>query len=220
MAKIEAQVIREQQKATLIKVINEKRETLAQIYKEINETSVPPGRKLTKEELAKRRVEKISLGREAEVEGRNLEKLQTELGNLDVTPLEKARAYSFSDEAERTVYTRARGQEKLSGKSGLLDEYSRRLLTEPSVDHIVPIDTIVSMDKWEKLSPEAQRRILSRVDNLKLMEKNLNSSKGARRWADWTQGKQFYGEEVWNRMVQEERSLYASIQKDILDSLR
>jgi hypothetical protein len=100
-----------------------------------------------------------------------------------------------------------------------LDEYSRKLISEPSIDHIVPVDSIVVMDGWEKLPKETQKRLLSRTDNLRLMEKKLNSSKGAKSWSEWSFGKEKYGGEIWNKMIQEERELYTKIQKDILDSL-
>ncbi len=231
MAKVEAEVSLVQQRALLQRQISDTQGLRIQITKEIEELNQPAVKRLSPEELKARskkpphelsREEGKALENLKDQEkkiGEKLEKLRVERADIEVTPLAKARAYSFSNEAERTVYTRASGTDKLSGKQGLLDEHSRRLITEPSIDHIVPVDTIVNMKGWNKLPKETQRRILSRIDNLALMEKNLNSSKGIKRWADWDHGRQFYGDEVWNSMVAKERTLFDSIQKEILDSL-
>ena len=84
-----------------------------------------------------------------------------------------------------------------------------------TIDHIVPIEEIVQMDRWNDLSPSDQQAVLSRLDNLKLMERALNSSKGSKRWVNWREGRRVYGETVWNEMVAREGQLRVLIQEDI-----
>lgn len=135
---------------------------------------------------------------------KTLEDLRTKRADLEVTPLGKARAYSHSGKADAAVRTRAKG----------VDEVSGHVLKEPSVDHVVPIDEMVLMDGWDDLALSDQRAILSRLDNLKLMEKSLNSSKGARRWENWPAGKRHYPDK-YDAMVTLERDLRGKIQEQI-----
>ena len=134
-----------------------------------------------------------------------LGKLRVERAKLEVTPLARARAYSYSASSAKQVSARAGG----------LDEMSGRALKNASIDHVVPVDEIVLMDNWTKVPLADQQIILSRVDNLRSMEKSRNLSKGNRRWVNWKQGRAFYGEKVWNRMVAEEGKLRILIQQDI-----
>jgi hypothetical protein len=57
--------------------------------------------------------------------------------------------------------------------------------------------------------------VVSRHDNLRLMEKARNSSKGGKSWENWEAGRRLYGEQRWQQMVNEERSLRPKIREDI-----
>ena len=196
--------------------INSLREQRLQVYREIQEVrpklaagvrrkKTPVTRKQRDkiERLAKKRIAELN------VEARRLlereTQLRAKLEDLQISPYQRARAYSFSDSAARAVIKRARG----------LDEVSKSPLREPSIDHVIPIDKIVEMDGFKDLSWEDQKVILSDPDGLRLMEKSYNSSKGNRSWADWEAGKQIYGEQKWKEMVALERELKGKIERKI-----
>jgi hypothetical protein len=148
--------------------------------------------------------------------------LQKQLDDLAVTPYDRARAFSYSDAAANDVLARARktidapgGQKSVA----VVDEMSGLPVREPSIDHIVPVDEMVRMDGWDNLRPHQQREILSWTDNLRMMEKKLNSSKRDQPWARWKAGRRHYGKEVWEKMVQEEARLRKAIQDRINDML-
>jgi hypothetical protein len=186
------------EKARLQKKLAEVRERNLQIYSELNEAARPSKQPRTAEERAVSQHEVDEAIKEAEV-------LRKQLADLETTPYGKARVYSYSDASANEIIRRARG----------LDEASGARVNEPSIDHVVPIEEIVEIEGWNELVLEDQQAILSRTDNLRLMEKRLNSSKGAKRWADWEAGRLFYRDEVWSRMVQIENSLRLSIREDI-----
>ena len=69
---------------------------------------------------------------------------------------------------------------------------------------IVPVDEIVLMNGYDKLTWNEQKQLLSFEDNLVLMEAGANSSKGGKRWANWDEGRVIYGDDVWKAMVTRE----------------
>ncbi len=75
------------------------------------------------------------------------------------------------------------------------------------------------MDGWVDLHVSDRQMILHCTDNFGLMEKSLNSSKGAKRWVDWGIDRQVYGEKIWAEMVETEGKLRLSIQDDIKSRL-
>jgi hypothetical protein len=186
------------EKANLQKQLDAARERRLQVFTEIEEASRPGEQQPSKAE----REELQREGRQAAAEA---EKLRKKLADLETTLYGKARTYSYSDAAERDVLSRSRG----------LDEMSGTKVKEPSIDHVVPIAEIVEFDGWSELAPEDQQQILSRRDNLRMMEKSLNSSKGQKRWANWEAGRRAYGQEVWSRMVETENALRQAIRDDI-----
>ncbi|WP_217994940.1 DUF4157 domain-containing protein [Methylogaea oryzae] len=176
-----------------------------QIYSEIQEAVQRGKQRLAPEERTALDRQKAQLAKEAENAAKEGTELQKQLAELEVSPYQKARAYSFSDAAAKEVIRRARGLDEMSGKKA----------QEPSIDHIVPIEEIVEFERYNDLFWDDQQAVLSRVDNLRLMEKVLNSSKGSRRWANWREGLRAYGKEVWEKMVQTEGELRRLIQEDI-----
>jgi hypothetical protein len=194
---------RASEKAALQKQLDAARELRLQIFKEIQEASKPGKDQPSKAEREKLQRE----GRKAAEEAENLRR---KLADLETTPYGKARAYSYSDAAERDVVNRSRGSDEMSGAK----------VNEPSIDHVVPIAEIVEFEGWNELTPQDQQEILSRRDNLRMMEKSLNSSKGLKRWSNWEAGRRAYGEEVWNRMVETENSLRQSIREEIKERVR
>ncbi len=130
-----------------------------------------------------------------------LREQQEQLAALEITPYGRARAFSYSVEAGAEVATRATVYDKATGKVALVDEYSGRPIIEPSVDHIVPVAEIVEMEGFDKLllkdgtlSDDA-KAVLSRTDNLRMMEKRFNLARRDTRWEDWGTGRRLYGKE-------------------------
>ena len=155
-----------------------------------------------------------------QIDARNA--LQKQLDDLAITPYDRARAFSYSDSAANEIVGRAQkaidapgGQKKLA----IVDEMSGKPIKNPSIDHVVPVDDMVLMEGWDRLRPHQQRELLSRTDNLRMMEKGANSSKGNKSWAKWPQGKKIYGEKVWKEMVEEETRLRKAIQDRINEML-
>ena len=176
-------------KATVLKQIEENRSLKAQIMEELRELGTKKhnyvdeeGRKLAdlRNELVNQLVNVVK--KEAEF-GQKLSK-------LGVSLYERARGYSYSSEAGKHVTTRARGLDEVSGKK----------LKFPSIDHTVSIKEIVEMKGYNKLLERDQNTILSMVENLRMMESDLNSSKGNKRWADWDFGRKYYGEAAWKKI--------------------
>jgi hypothetical protein len=132
-------------------------------------------------------------------------KLQIDMDGLAVTLYDKARAYSYSDASAKAVVARAGGKDEMSGKE----------INAHSVDHVVPVEKIVNMKNFDKLSWEDQKAVLSNVDNLRVMEKANNSSKGSGSWSDWKAGQRVYGDKVWQKMVTKESELRKVLQTDI-----
>jgi hypothetical protein len=147
---------------------------------------------------------------------------QKQLDDLAITPYDRARAFSYSDAAANEVVGRARktvdapgGQKRVE----VVDEMSGKPVKEPSIDHVVPIDDMVHMDGWDALRPHQQRELLSWPENLRMMEKRANSSKGRRGWSKWPEKRNFYKEEVWHAMAKEEARLRKAIQDRINEML-
>jgi hypothetical protein len=138
---------------------------------------------------------------------------------------EAARQFSYSKDSGLAVRARAAGRDPATGKPVVLDEMSRKPVTDGvgEVDHVVPIKWIVEMEGWlELMDPDpavalsdAQKAVLSMVENLRLMEGPLNGSKGGKSWAEWTFGRRYYGEAVWSEMTRLELSLREVIQAKI-----
>ena len=206
------------QKAELQGKIAEKRETVGVIYEELhkaNQAKAAQGR-LSPDEQAKLTKRQNELVDEVGLRAGERDALMKELENLDVTPYELARAYSYSDKAALDVTKRATKVDKNLRKVTLVDEYSGKEVVDPSIDHIVPVEEIVKMKGYDRLKPADWKDVLSRTDNLRLMEQARNSSKGARRWEDWPAGRRLYGDEVYEKMVALEREIRAKIEQDIL----
>jgi hypothetical protein len=194
---------------SLQKQLAANRELQLQIYAEMESLGGPPKRALSEKALAARESRKMQLAREANANLEARTKLQESISKLEVSPYDRARAYSYSDAAGKSVVKRAAG----------LDEMSRKPIREPSIDHVVPVDDIVNMRGWDRLFPDEQRALLSNQRNLRLMEKGANSSKGAKSWAKWEEGRRIYGEEVVNKMVELESTLRRELQGAIIQTL-
>jgi hypothetical protein len=192
-------------KSRLLSQIAKAKERKTQIYSDIEEAVQRGKQRLSTEDRAELKGEKADLAREIGQVSLEEAKLQKLLADLEISPYERARAYSFSDAAARDVISRARGLDEMSGKP----------IGEPSIDHIVPVEEIAGFEGFDRLYPDDAQAVLSRLDNLRLMEKALNSSKGSKRWANWENGRRAYGEAVWKAMVELEGQLRRLIQDDI-----
>jgi hypothetical protein len=192
-------------KSRVLTQIDDARSRKIQLYSEIDEAGRRGKQPMSAAERAELTQEKGELarqvGRASEVET----ELRAKLAELELDPYQRARAYSFSDAAAKDVITRARGLDEMSGKP----------IEDPTIDHIVPIDEIVQFEGFQEMPWSEQQTILSRLDNLRLMERALNSSKGSKRWANWDAGRRAYGEAVWKAMVELEGKLRLSIQEAI-----
>lgn len=186
-----------------------------QLYAEIAELErqgKQPQMKAQRDQLAQQRA---TLANQAKLQLAELERLNAAYNALEVTPYERARAYSYSAAAAREVFQRAQVVNTALNEVELVDEYSGKPIEDPSIDHLVSVQAIVEMEGYEKLRPNEWKEILSRRDNLRLMEEVNNSSKGSQRWADWETGRRIYGEKVWKEMVALEKEVRAKIQAEI-----
>jgi len=146
-----------------------------------------------------------SLQNELENAGKEVRDLQAKFADFELTPYERARAYSMSDKAWTETMERASG----------LDEYSGKRPDAVSVDHVVSVREISEMAGFDQLHPDDWKQVLSFRKNLKAMDSELNSSKGGKRWADWEAGRRAYGEKIWKEMVELETDLRGQLQAEI-----
>src|SRR5262249_20952298 len=144
--------------------------------------------------------------------------LKIDFNKLEITPYDRARAYSYSGASAQEVVERARKVIEVPGQQktlALVDERSGLPVKRPDIDHVVTITQMVLMDGWGKRRRPEEQAFLSRVENLRMMEFGANASKGGKSWAKWTEGRIIYGEKVWREMIAEERRLHGIIQKKI-----
>jgi hypothetical protein len=141
-------------------------------------------------------------------------RLQARLGTLETDPGKKLRSYSYSDEAGAQVADRSRG----------LDDYSKmgdrppKPIKNPSVDHLNSIDEMIEWGILDLFESD-QRRIVSLSDNLFMMEKSLNSSKGAtRNLGQWKAGVRHYGERAIAAMQAKKAQVATTIKVEIAKS--
>lgn len=204
-AKARAKAKVEAAKASKLSQIEEAKETKLQIYSEIEELTQQGKQRLTDAQREKLKRDKADLALEAKAQIALENKLRAQYDDLQITQYERARAYSYSDAAARDVVKRAGGLDEMSGKK----------LLEPSIDHVVSIEEMATYEGFDDLVNTDLYEVISRKDNLRLMEKGPNSSKGGKRWEDWKAGRRLYGEAVWQQMVEVERNLRSEIRKDI-----
>jgi hypothetical protein len=185
------------------------RERQLRIYTELEQANQALKRPMSDKARSALEAKKNELIREA---NKNLEARQaheTTLADLEITAYDRARAYSYSDSASKSVAKRAAG----------LDEMSKKPIREPSIDHVVPVDEIVNFKGYDRLFPEEQRLLLSNERNLRMMEKELNSSKGSKSWAKWKAAERHYGETVVKQMIELEAVLRQELKGSITKTL-
>jgi hypothetical protein len=213
---------RERTQQSLQKQVDRSKELELQLRIELDAIEQRAKQRLDRADRAALDAEKLERSSQINTQIEKRSVLQKQLDDLATTPYDRARAFSYSDSAATEVVGRARkpidahgGQKKLA----VVDEMSGRPIKNPSIDHVVPVDEMVLMEGWDRLRPHQQRELLSRTDNLRMMEKGANSSKGNKSWAKWPQGKRIYGEKVWKEMVEEEARLRKTIQGRINEML-
>lgn len=199
----------------LLSAIREKRSTLTRVKTELRLLN-----KRSRRTLAQRAAidaERAELVKEAHklIDDRNA--LEVQLEKVTITPYDRARGYSYSEAAEAAVIERATVVDQVDKRVKLIDEYSGKEIENPSIEHVVSIYEMSRMEGFDQLSLKDRNEVLSRLDNLRMMEHDLNSSKGSLRWEDWRNGLRRYGDKVWEAMVPLERSLRVKIAKDIKD---
>ena len=85
-------------------------------------------------------------------------------------------------------------------------------------DHIVPMETIVRMDGFGKLSTEQQLKVLNNPENFIGLSETANKSKGAKSFEEWTVFKKEgipVNEEFRQRMISVELNLLRDLQQQI-----
>jgi hypothetical protein len=197
------------QKENLQKKLEDNRELQLQIYSEIERANQSLKRPMS--DKARRQLEarksKLVIEARRNIEARNAH--EASIAELEITPYDRARAYSYSDAAAQSIAKRAAG----------LDEMSRKPIREPSIDHIVPVEDIVNLRGYDRLFANEQRALLNNQHNLVLMEKGANSSKGSKSWAKWPEGRRIYGDVVAERMIVLEGNLRKQLQGMIIQML-
>ena len=184
--------------------ITEKQILLETIYAEIAEAVEEGKQRLSDAERTTLRQKLDGLAREANLEGAEKDRLLRQFDNLSISPYERARAYSMSEQARKAVIDRAKARDELSNKPA-----------DVTVDHIVPVNEIVEMEGWNELTWEQQKEILSDPDNLIGMDRGPNSSKSDLRWSEWKNGRRIYGDVVADRMIAREAQLRRMLQGKI-----
>jgi hypothetical protein len=216
------QVARENTRKALQSQVDRAKDLELQLRIELDAIEQRAKQRLDRAERASLDAEKLERSNQINKQIEKRSALQKQLDDLAITPYDRARAYSYSTAAAEEVIGRSRRTVDVPGqpkKVAIVDEMSGKPVKNPSIDHVVPVDEIVLMDGWDKLRPHQQQQLLSRADNLRMMEKSANSSKGSKRWAKWPQGRRIYGEKVWRQMVEEEARLRKAIQDRITEIL-
>jgi Domain of unknown function (DUF4157) len=185
--------------------IDDVKELKTQFLVEIDEANRRLKQRLSDSQRAELKSKRDDLARQYGILTDNQNKLQRQYEELEISQYERARSISYSDTAAKEVF----------GRSGGLDEMSGKKPAKPSIDHVVSIEEMSSYEGFDDLVREDLRDVLSRTDNLRLMEKDINSKKGIKRWRDWPEGRRFYGEVKWQQMVELESRLRTLIQEDI-----
>jgi Domain of unknown function (DUF4157) len=207
--KAEKKAQRAAQQKSVETALEKNRDLQLQIYTEIERANQALKKPMSDKARSDLIAKKNELARQA---NRNLEARQgheATLADLEITPYDRARAYSYSDSAGKSVVRRASG----------LDEMSKKPIREPSIDHVVPVDEIVNFKGYDRLFPEEQRLLLSNERNLRMMEKELNSSKGSKSWAKWKAAARHYGETVVKQMIELEAVLRQELKGNIIKTL-
>jgi hypothetical protein len=97
-------------------------------------------------------------------------------------------------------------------------------LTEDHIapDHLVAIRRITTDSRFrgfEELDWEDQLEIVNMPENLVAMKGSFNSSKGARPWREWNQGRQYYGSKIVAEMIARESRVEQLIVDKIAEKL-
>ena len=216
------QLERANTKKALQSQIDEAKDLELQLIDEIDEIKQSHQQRLSVAERAALDAEKTKLANQLEKQSKHREALFKEVEKLEVTPYDRTRAFSYSPASGQEVSARARKFVEIPGqpkKLTLVDEMSGKPIKNRSIDHVVPVDEIVLMKGYDKLKLPEQEALLSRVDNLRMMEKGANSSKGTKRWAKWSEGRRIYGEKIWREMIAEESRLRHAIEEKITEIL-
>jgi hypothetical protein len=216
------QVEKANTKKALQSQIDDAKELEHQLRHEIDALEQSGKQRLNDSERAALAAEKAKLENNLLTKIDERQRLRKTLDDLEITPYDRARAFSYSDAAAEEVIGRARKVVDVPGQPkrvALVDEMSGKPIKERSIDHVVPIDDIVRMKGYGKLKLPEQEALLSRVDNLRMMEKGANSSKGTKRWADWREGRWIYREKVWREMIAEEARLRRALEDKIIEIL-
>jgi hypothetical protein len=206
----------------LQKQIDNAKELELQLIREMEEIKERGKQPLKPVQRAALDAEYTTLRNQLATKVKHREEIFEKIDELEITPYDRARAFSYSGASGEEVASRARVFVEVPGqpkKLMLTDEMSGKPIKKPSIDHVVSIDEMVLMDGWNKLRKHEQQALLSRVDNLRMMEKGANSSKGGKRWANWREGRAIYGEKVWRKMIEEESRLRRAIQEKITEIL-
>jgi hypothetical protein len=148
---------------------------------------------------------------ESEAAGRHEARLSRLLRDLDRTYAD-ARAYGLDPKLNRTMKAAADGIDQISKQPARSGEIS--------IDHIYPINKIVTLDGYINLVLEDQRAILSYERNLIAMDHGLNLSKQDTSWMSWKEGERFYSEPQRSEMIQREMTMERELQAEIYRLLK
>jgi hypothetical protein len=114
-----------------------------------------------------------------------IERMRGVPGEVDIDPQTKAYLRT------RTPSTEI--QDRINSGSKVDAVYGHKVRGSLAADHIVPFNDIVAMPGFARLSLENQLKIINDVNNFVGLDPVVNSSKGAKSWADW-QGHPEFGE--------------------------
>lgn len=183
--------------------VEEVHERRVQIQREIDDATARGRQRLSDKDRADLQAEKASLKNEFDKTAGQENDLQAQIDR-------GADGFRMSPAARAEVLQR----------SGGLDEFSGKKPEIWTADHTVPVDEIKQMEGFKQLSEEDQHAVLSNTRNLRGMDRNINSSKGNRSWANWPAGRRAYGDQVVERMIGEEREMRRALQEQIQTLLR
>jgi Domain of unknown function (DUF4157) len=210
-----------QQKETVAGLYEERAESLAEL---LELRAKGQRTRLTSEEIARsaelekrlkeldpsalpRREGEVRYGKgEIHEEEYNLSQREKEAARAKLTPYDRLRVVSPSDQARDQVLKGVR-----------VDQVGRlrTLPTELSVDHIVSVREITEMDGFSDLFWKDQKAIVDMRENLIAMDRAANSSKSDWTWRTWPQAPQFYDLEVIKRMADREVMARDLIKREI-----
>lgn len=90
-------------------------------------------------------------------------------------------------------------------------------------DHIVPMDQVIRMENFEKLTQKQQLEVLNNETNFVGLSETANTSKGSKSFEEWTEykkGKIKVDEKFRQEMIEKSKNIKKELQEQINNFLK